>query len=86
MIENINVAGGRPWIIATGFTALLACFWLHAFAFYALMTRLGATAAGVCKGLQAVGVLGTFHHNQILPPRPALPAFLFLPLLLTVCP
>ena len=49
VVESVHSAGGEPLLIAAGYTALLAAFWLHAFAFYALITKLGATTAGVCK-------------------------------------
>ena len=52
--DAVRDAGGDAATIAARYAALLAAFWWHAFAFYALMTKLGATAAGVCKGLQAV--------------------------------
>jgi drug/metabolite transporter (DMT)-like permease len=59
--DAVHDAGGDAATIAIGYFALLCAFWWHAFSFYALMTRLGATAAGVCKGLQAVGVLVASH-------------------------
>ena len=59
--ESVAEAGGQPRLIAAGYAALLLAFWAHAFTFYNLMTTVGATAAGVCKGLQAVGVLAMSH-------------------------
>lgn len=59
--SSIRAADGDAVTIAAAYGALLIAFWVHAFTFYALMTKLGATAAGVCKGLQAVGVLVASH-------------------------
>ena len=59
--ESVAEAGGQPQLIFAGYAALLRAFWAHAFTFYNLMTSVGATAAGVCKGAQAIGVLAMSH-------------------------
>ena len=42
----------------------------HAYTFYNLMTQMGATAAGVCKGLQSAGVLAAGHALYCGPAAP----------------
>lgn len=69
--ESVRDAGGNGRAIALAYAALTVAFWVHAYAFYALMTRLGATAAGVYKGLQAAGVLVASHALFCSPAQPA---------------